>query len=63
MKEQDTYAKASFSSNMDESYLIYWKLDRTLVRASGRWASRVAESGNDALGRWSWMDLRGKRVG
>ena len=53
MKEQDTYAKASFSSNMDESYLTSWKPGGTLAEASGRWASRVGKSGNDVLRRWS----------
>jgi len=31
------------------------------VGASGRWASRATKSGTDELGRWSWMDLRGKK--
>ena len=61
MKEQDTYAKALFSFNMDELYLTSWKPGRTLFGASGRWASRVAKSGDDALGRWIWMDLRGEK--
>ena len=60
-KAHDTYSKVSFSSNMDESYLTSWKPGGTLVGVSGRWASRVAKSGNDALWRWSWMDLRGKK--
>jgi len=61
IKEHDTYAKASFGSNTDESFLTSWKPGGTLVGASGRWASRVAKSGTDELGRWSWMDLRGKK--
>ena len=32
-----------------------------MLGVSGRWASRVANTGNDPLGRWSWIDLRGKQ--
>ena len=34
MKQKDTYVKAAFISNMDESYLTSWKLGETLVGAS-----------------------------
>ena len=61
LKAHDTYAKAAFGSNTDESFITSWKPGGTLVGVSGRWASRVAKSGTDALGRWSWMDLRGKK--
>ena len=36
IKAKDTYAKISFSSNMDEEYLTTWKPGRTQVGASGR---------------------------
>ena len=61
MKEHDTYAKAAFGSKTDESFLTSWKPGGTMVGVSGRWASRMAKSGTDDLGRWSWMDLRGKK--
>jgi len=32
-----------------------------MICVSGRWASRVAHTGNDPLGRWSWVDIRDKR--
>ena len=60
MRTKDKYVKAAFSSNMDESYLISWKPGGTMLGVSGRWASRVAKTGNDPLGRWSLIDLRGK---
>ena len=60
MKKKDTYVKVAFSSNMDESYLTSWKPGGTMLGVSGRWASRVANTCNDPLGRWSWIDLRGK---
>jgi len=53
MKEMDKYAKATFSSNMDETYLTSWKTGGTMTGVSGRWASKVARSGNDSLGHWS----------
>ena len=61
MKQKDTYVKAAFSLNMDESYLTSWKYRGNLVGASGRWASRVACSGSDPLGSWSWLDIRSKQ--
>ena len=30
-----------------------------LVGASGLWASRVEQIGNDSIGRWSWVFLGG----
>ena len=59
IKAKDTYAKVSFASNLDEEYLTSWKPGGTLIGASGRWASRLDKSGNDKLGRWSWLDMRG----
>ena len=53
MKEKDKYGKASFSSNMDEPYLKSWKPGGTMIGVSGRWASRIARTGNDPLGGWS----------
>ena len=61
MQEKDKYAQADFGSNMDERYLTSWKPGGTLIGASGRWSSRVANSGNDHLGRWSCMDIREKK--
>ena len=61
MKQKDKYVKATFSSNMDDSYLTSWKAGGTLVDASGRWASRVVCSGSDPLGCWSWLDMRDKQ--
>ena len=29
--------------------------------SAGKWASRVEKSGSDRMGRWSWIDLRGKK--
>ena len=60
MKQKDTYVKAAFSLNMDESYLTSWKHRGNLVGASGRWASRVSCSGSDPLGGWSWLDMWSK---
>ena len=31
-----------------------------MVGISGRWASRWRGQGSDKMGRWSWMDLKGK---
>ena len=53
MKEKDKYGKASFSSNMDESYLTSWKPGGRMIGVSVRWASRVVHNGNNPLGRWS----------
>ena len=58
IKAKDTYAKVSFASNLDEEYLTSWKPGGTLIGASERWASRVNKSGNNKLGRWSWLDMR-----
>jgi len=58
---KDKYAKVSFASNMDETFLTSWKPGGTMIGASGRWASRVKNYGNDNMGRWSWMDMRGKK--
>ena len=61
MREKDKYVQAAFGSNMDEIYFASWKPGETLIGASDRLSSRVATSGNDHLGRWSWMDIRGER--
>ena len=50
IKAKDTYTKVSFASNLDETYLSSWKPGGIMVGALGRWASRVAKSGNDGLG-------------
>ena len=60
IKEKDTYAKVAFASNLDETYLTSWKPEGTMIGASGRWASRVAKSGNDRMGQWIWIDMRGE---
>jgi len=60
MREKNKYGQATFSSNMDETYLTSLKPDGILIGVSGRWTSSVATSGNDHLGRWSWMDIKGK---
>ena len=61
MREKDKYVQTTFDSNMDETYLTSWKTGETLIGASGRLTSRVPTSGNDHLGRCSWMDIRRKR--
>ena len=61
LKDHDTYAKAAFDSNTDESFLTSCKPGGSLVGVSGRWVSRMAKLETDALGRWSWMDLWGKK--
>ena len=61
MKAKDKYSKASFSSNMDETYLTSWKPGGTLIGTSEWWASSVSNTRNDPLGRWIWMDIRGKK--
>ena len=32
-----------------------------MLGVSGRWVSRVHRTGNDHMGRWSWIDLREKQ--
>ena len=55
---KNKYIQASFRSNKNETYLTSWRLRGILIGASGRWASRVATSGKDSLGRC--MDVQGK---
>ena len=61
MKREDKYAFIETSSNMDEEFETSWKPGGTLIGVSGRWASRAESSGSDNMGRWSWVDLRGKK--
>ena len=61
IKKEDRYAKVELASNMDEIYKTSWKPGGTMVGGQVN-ASRVEKSGSDHLGRWSWVDLRGKRT-
>ena len=45
---------------MDERFDSTWKPGGTLLGVYGRWASWVESGGNDRMGRWSWLALRGK---
>ena len=56
----DAYAKIEAGSCGGETTESWWKPGGTLLGISGRWASRLKEQGSDRMGRWSWMDLRGK---
>ena len=38
-----------------------WKPGGTLLGVLGKWSGRVLGQGKDPLGRWSWVDLNGKR--
>jgi hypothetical protein len=58
---KDKFAKFEFGSNMDEFFDTSWKPGGTLVGVSGKWASRVESRGTDHMGRWSWIDMRGKK--
>ena len=56
----DPYAKLSVASCTKDKSDSTWKPGGTLLGVAGRWASRVMNQGSDPLGRWSWMELRGK---
>ena len=61
IKKEDTYAKVEMASNQDEHFEKSWKPGGTMIGVSGKWASRVESTGSDHMGRWSWVDLRGKK--
>ena len=46
---------------MEETFTRDWELGDTLLGVAGTWTSRVEKSGNDEMGRWSWVNLRGKQ--
>ena len=61
IKKEDTYAKVEFASNQDEHFEKSWKPGGTMIGVSGKWACRAESTGSDHMGRWSWVDLRGKK--
>ena len=61
IKKTDEYAKIEMGSNNDEFFETSWKPGGTIVGVSGKWASRAESGGNDHMGRWSWIDMRGKK--
>ena len=56
----DKYARHELSSNLHCQSDTNWKPGGTMLNISGKWASRWRSQGSDPLGRWSWMDLKGK---
>ena len=56
----DPYAKLEAASCAEEQSGISWKPGGSMLGVAGRWASRVMSKGSNHMGRWSWMDLRGK---
>ena len=59
-KKVDKYAKLEMGTCSTETAEYHWKPGGTMIGVSGRWSSRVMGQGSDELGRWSWVDLRGK---
>ena len=47
-------------SNQDDHFESSWKPGGTMLGVSGKWASRAETTGSDKMGRWNWVDLRGK---
>ena len=46
---------------MEEIFTSDWEPGGTLLGVAEIWASRVEKLGNDEMGRWSWINLRGKQ--
>ena len=59
-KSVDPYMKVEMASCRFETAHNHWKPGGAMVGVSGKWASRICGRGSDPLGRWSWVDLRGK---
>ena len=57
----DSFFKLDAASWLEEKSDNFWKPVGTIIRISGRWASREMEGGSNALGRWSWITLKGKK--
>eukprot|EP00957_Ditylum_brightwellii_P093153 7092460-Ditylum_brightwellii.AAC.1 len=49
------------TSSCKERTKTDFQLGGTFTLTTGKWASHIIQTGNDALGRWSWATLQGKR--
>ena len=59
-KKMDQNIKIATSSSKYKNNNEMFKMGGTLTITRGNWSGRITKSGNDKLGRWSYMILTGK---
>ena len=61
VKFEDKFAKVAISSNQDSKFNNSWQPGGTMIGCAGKWSGRVSSTGIDRMGRWSWLDVLGKK--